>query len=237
MSLDPARHKNTLVRILREIYTDTALGPVLGFKGGTAAYLFYGLKRLSLDLDFDLLEGTAENKVFEKIRQIAGRYGKVKQARRKRFNLFFLLSYEDAAPNIKLEVNLREFGSRYEVKSYLGIAMKVMTAEDMLAHKLVAIYERVGKANRDIFDVWFFLKHDWRLNKRLVEQRVNMSCKDFLSQCILALENLPNRGILSGMGELLEEPQKAWVRDHLKEETIFLLKLRLEAEKERPDTG
>jgi hypothetical protein len=31
---------------------------------------------------------------------------------------------KDEAPNIKIEVNRREFGSKYEVKSYLGIFMR-----------------------------------------------------------------------------------------------------------------
>ncbi len=34
--------------------------------------------------------------------------------------------------------------------------MLVMKKEDMFAHKLVAMTERTGMANRDIFDVWFF---------------------------------------------------------------------------------
>ena len=33
-------HKNILIRILKDIYTDSSLGPFLGFKGGTAAYFF-----------------------------------------------------------------------------------------------------------------------------------------------------------------------------------------------------
>lgn len=35
------------------------MSSVLGFKGGTAALLFYGLPRLSVDLDFDLIKPEA----------------------------------------------------------------------------------------------------------------------------------------------------------------------------------
>jgi predicted nucleotidyltransferase component of viral defense system len=53
--LDRNIHKSILLQILKDIYTDTSLGPFLGFKGGTATHLLYKLVRFSLDLDFDLL--------------------------------------------------------------------------------------------------------------------------------------------------------------------------------------
>ena len=53
--LDTDRHKNILIKILKDIYTDNTIGPILGFKGGTAAYLFYDLPRFSVDIDFDLI--------------------------------------------------------------------------------------------------------------------------------------------------------------------------------------
>lgn len=229
--LDTAKHKNILIKILKDIYTDTGLGPLLGFKGGTAAYLFYGLSRKSLDLDFDLLDEAREDYVFAGVEGIVRQYGKIKESRKKRYNFFLLLSYEDDAPNIKIEINRREFGSRYEVKSYLGISMKVMVREDMFAHKLVAMSERIGAANRDIYDVWFFLDNNWPVNYEIVEKRTNMSFRDFLEKCIDALEKLPDRDILAGMGEILDEKQKAWVRTKLKSEIIFQLKLRLKNER------
>lgn len=231
MALDAARHKNILVKILKDIYTDNSIGTVLGFKGGTAAYLFYELSRASLDLDFDLLDDTKQDIVFEKVEKIVAQYGKIKESRKKRFNLFILLSYEDEAPNIKIEINLRGFGSKYEIKSYLGISMQVMIREDMSAHKLVAMYERMGDANRDIFDVWFFLQNDWPINKEIVEKRTSMPFKDFMQKCIEMLEKLSDREILAGMGELLDEKKKTWVKTRLRVETIFQLKLRLESER------
>ena len=49
MTLIITTHKNILIKILKDIYTDSSLGPLLGFKGGTAAYLFYDLNRLLAD--------------------------------------------------------------------------------------------------------------------------------------------------------------------------------------------
>jgi predicted nucleotidyltransferase component of viral defense system len=229
MTLDIAIHKNILVHILKDIFTDSQIAPYLGFKGGTAAMLFYNLSRFSVDLDFDLLDATKEDIIFEKVEAILKNYGTIKP-QQKRYSIFFLLVYKDklhGAQNIKVEINKRNFGSKYEVKNYLGIAMLVMVKEDMVAHKLVAMHERIGKTNRDIFDVWFFFHNKWPVNTKIVELRTHMSYKDFLQVCISDLEKMSNRSILSGIGELLNEKQKAWAKAKLLPETIFLLKLAL----------
>jgi len=233
MSLRPEVHKNILVQILMDIYADTTISPYIGFKGGTAAYLFYGLERFSVDLDFDLLDESKEDLVFERVERIVKKYGTIKDARKKRFNLFFLLSYDDKvdnAQNVKIEINRRSFGSRYEVRAFSGISMLVMVQEDMFAHKLVAMHERMGETNRDIFDVWFFSKSNWPLRKEIVEERTGMPYKTFLTLCISELEKTDNNRILDGMGELLTEKQKDWVRNRLKIEVMLQLTLRLQAE-------
>lgn len=233
MTLDTTKHKNILVKILKDIFTDHALGPVLGFKGGTAAYLFYNLNRFSVDLDFDLLEPAKEDFVFEEVKKILEKYGALKEAAKKRKRLFFLLSYDEKEPgaqNIKVEINLIDFGSKYDVKAYLGISMKVMVKEDMAAHKMVAMYERESRTNRDIFDIWHFLQNDWPINKEIIKKRTGMSFGDFLQKCIILVEKVNNKNILAGMGEFLDERQKAWTRAHLKEDALFQLKLKLENE-------
>lgn len=234
MTLNLTTHKNILIKILKDIYTDSTIGPILGFKGGTAAYLFYNLSRFSVDLDFDLLDVEKEDYVFERIKKILENYGTVKEADKKRFNLFYMLSYDnkvEGAQNIKIEINRREFGSKYDVRSFLGISMQVMIKEDMAAHKLCAMYERIGKTSRDIFDVWFFLEKNWPVNKQIVETRTGMSFKSFLQKCIGLLEQTNDKNILVGMGELLDSKQKNWAKTKLRAEAIFQLKLRLENEK------
>ncbi|MFZ1654609.1 MAG: nucleotidyl transferase AbiEii/AbiGii toxin family protein [Candidatus Moraniibacteriota bacterium] len=233
MALDTAKHKNILVKILKDIYTDVTISPALGFKGGTAATFFYGLDRFSVDLDFDLLDAEKEILVFERVKVILEKYGTLKEARTKRFNLLYVLSYNDKdinAQNVKVEINRREYGSRYTVESFLGISMQVMVKEDMVAHKLCAMLERIGKTNRDIFDVQFFLAHDWPVNRKIIEDRMGVSYADFLKKCIDAMEKFNDNNILSGMGELLTEKQKAWAKAKLKPEALFLLRLALEKE-------
>jgi len=58
--MDIAKHKINLTGILIDFYKDSLLSSSLGFKGGTAAMLFYGLPRFSVDLDFDYI-GSSKN--------------------------------------------------------------------------------------------------------------------------------------------------------------------------------
>lgn len=229
MTLNFSKHKNILLQILKDIYSDTSIAPDLGFKGGTAAMMFYDLPRASVDLDFDLLDETKENEVFEKVNKIVSNYGKITSSYMQRFTLKHVISYESGAQNIKVEINRREFGSKYIVKTYLGISMLVMVQEDMFAHKLMAFLERI--AARDIFDVQYFAKNNWPINRKIVEERSNVTYKEALKKCIDLLEKIDNRHILDGMGEFFTDPEKDSLRAKLKTDTIFQLKLMLDNEK------
>jgi len=231
MKLDYSKHKNILLQILKDIYSDTSIAPFLGFKGGTAALLFYELNRGSIDLDFDLLDESKEHEVFEKIQKISASYGTIIDSHIKHFNLLNVISYAPGAQKIKVEVNRRNFGSSYDVKTLLGISMLVMIREDMFAHKLMAMHERIGKTSRDMYDVWFFLKNNWPINKEIVEQRSGVSFKELLQKSAQQLEKMDNKNILVGLGDFLTEAQKDWARAKLRTETIFLLRARFESEK------
>lgn len=228
MTIDLMAHKAVLIQILKDLFTNPTIGPLLGFKGGTAAMLFYGLDRFSVDLDLDILDVAQREYLFSEIKNLLTRYGTIKSAYKKRYSLTFVLVYEGkttGSQNVKIELNCREFGSQYEVKHYLGIPMKVITTKDMFAHKLVAMYERLGQTNRDLYDVWFFLKQGWEVNQAIVEARTGMDYSVFLGKCIELVENIPQRGKLSGMGEFLNEEKKTWVRNHLRDELLFQLRL------------
>lgn len=230
MTLNISVHKTILFQILKDIYSNTKIAPFLGFKGGTATLMFYNLDRFSVDLDLDLLDESKEDEVFTEIIEIAKKYGTLKESYKKRFNLFCLLSYEDKSHNIKIEINRRQFGSKYEIKNYLGVSMQVMVQEDLFAHKLMAMHERISKTSRDIYDVWFFLSKRFPINKKIIEERSGVSFNQLINKCIQQLEKFNNRNILNGLGELLTPSQKNWVKAKLREETINLLKLRLENE-------
>lgn len=233
MTLNISTHKTILFQILKDLFSNTNIAPFLGFKGGTAALMFYNLDRFSVDIDLDLLDDSKEDEVFASVIEIVKKYGTIKESYKKRFNLFFLVSYEDKSQNIKVEINRRNFDSKYEIKTYLGVSMQVMVQGDMFAHKLMAMHERIGKTSRDIYDVWFFLSKRSPINNEIVEKRSEMSFNQLLSKCIDQLEKFDNRHILDGLGELLTLSQKDWAKAKLREETISLLKLRLENEEEK----
>ena len=227
MTFQSQFHKALLLNILKAIYSDEEISQLLGFKGGTALLIFYELNRFSVDLDFDLLDSNKKDLVFKKMEQLLGAHGILRNSEQKRFSLFFLLSYHNKvhnAPNIKIEINCRNFNSTYEQKLYMGTPIKVMVKQDMAAHKLVAMYERMGKANRDIYDVCFMLSAAWPVNAIIITNRTGMTYSDFLQACINKLENLDHTSLLTGLGELLTPAQRIWTREKLLHETIFWLK-------------
>ena len=226
--LDKAQHKTILVKILKEIYSYPDLRYLLGFKGGTAAFLLYDLPRLSVDLDFDLLDENRKATVFEKLKKMLPQYGTVLETTEKRFTLFLLLSYKKGERKIKLEISKRPVKSSFELKNYLGIPMLVMKKDDMLAGKLSALLTRKKFAARDLFDLWYFLKNDWKIDEENLKNKTSMTLKLALKMAIKKVENVKKNQLLQGLGELLDDKQKNWVKEKLKEELLFQLKLYLE---------
>ena len=223
--LDINKHKFYLVSVLKDIYADAELATALGFKGGTAHMLFYDLPRFSVDLDFNLLAPEKSKGVYNKIRKILFRYGKIRDEAEKHFGLLIVLDYGEKERNLKIEISNREFPDSYETKKYLGIPVKVMVKPDMFAHKLCALLDRNIIANRDIFDVYFFMQQKTPINKNIVEKRMDMEFKEYIDSCITKIEELPGKNLLNGIGELVDNNLKSFVREQLKEETIQLLKM------------
>lgn len=225
MTINQTKHKINLIEILKDFYADPDLRTILGFKGGTAAFLFYGLPRFSVDLDFDLLDEEKKEVVLKKIKEILEEHGFVREAREKRFTLFFLLSYEKSERTIKIEISKRKSLTGYEIKNYLGIAMLVVKQEDMVAGKLAAFLTRRKLATRDIFDLWFFLKNKWLVNEEILRERTGFSLKKAMKEAMRKLKEIDKKQLLQGLGELLDLKQKDWAREKLKEETLFYLRL------------
>ncbi len=168
------KHKFFLVQLLKDIYSDLELASCLGFKGGTALMFFYELPRVSIDLDFDLLDIAKGEIVYEKIRRLVLRYGKIFDEAMKFYGLIIVLDYGIAERKLKIEISNRQWNNHYEIKNLLGINMKVMVPADMFAHKLCALLDRNEVTNRDIFDCWFFAQNHTPINKSTVETRMEM---------------------------------------------------------------
>jgi len=229
--LNKEKHQLIMGRILRDIYTDTSISPFLGLKGGTCAYFFYGLPRFSVDLDFDLLSAldlNSQKNILKKIIAILSKYGKVKDNYIKRYTIFALLSYGDEDHNIKVEISARmllpNIKSHYLLKEYLGISMLVSKKEYLFSSKLAALTLRSETATRDIFDIYFFAKNNWDIDKEIVELITGEKFPRHIVDCLAIVESIKDNRILSGLGELIDEKEKIWVKKNLRKEVIFYLK-------------
>jgi predicted nucleotidyltransferase component of viral defense system len=214
-----------MLQILRDIYADLELANTLGFKGGTALMLFYDLPRFSVDLDFNLIQPNKdkERTIYQKLRNILLKYGKIDDEAEKFYGTILVLDYGKGERNLKVEVSNRQYDNHYEVKAVLGINMLVMTIGDMFAHKLCALLDRTELTNRDIFDCWFLMENRTAVNKKLIENRMEMPFADYLQKCIDILKNINDKGMLNGLGELMDNDMKKFVRTKLRTETITLL--------------
>lgn len=222
--VDINKHKFYLFQILKEIYEDKELAITLGFKGGTALMFFYDLPRFSVDLDFNLLNPAKEEMVYGKVREILLKHGSIHDEAKKFYGPLCVLDFRAGERKLKVEISNRNFNDLYEVKNLLGVTMQVMVAPDMFAHKLCAMLDRTVMTNRDIFDCWFFMHNKTLLNKAIVETRMGMPLVNYLQKCIDTLEDMSDKGLLNGLGELMDETMKKFVRSKLRSETITLLK-------------
>ncbi|OGM95110.1 hypothetical protein A2524_03420 [Candidatus Wolfebacteria bacterium RIFOXYD12_FULL_48_21] len=228
--LNNEKHQLIMGQILKDIYEDTSIAPLLGFKGGTCAYFFYNLPRFSVDLDFDLLETSQENQevVYKKIIGILSKYGIIKDQWIKRYTVLVVLSYGDADHNIKVEINTRilveNIRKYYEIKEYIGISMLVAKKEYLFASKLAALTSRTETAMRDVYDIHFFAKQHWDIDAMVIQSRTEKTVKEYLGECVVFIEQIKDSQVLRGLGELLSEKEKRWVKKSLKTDTIFMVK-------------
>jgi len=222
--VDINKHRFYLVQILKDIYSDIELSNFLGFKGGTSLMFFYNLPRFSVDLDFNLLDPNKEDIVYKKVRKILLKYGTIFDEAKKFYGPLIVLDYGVNERKLKVEITNRLFDNNYEIKNLLGLNILVMVQEDMFAHKLCALLDRESITNRDIFDCWFFMQKQTPINKNIVEFRMDMPFVDYVQKCIEKIESMSGKSLLQGMGELMDNKMKTFVRNKLRTEVIGLLK-------------
>ena len=223
--VDINKHKFFLLQLLKEIYSDMELASSLGFKGGTALMLFHDLPRFSVDLDFNLVENSNEEVVYDKLRAILAAHGAIRDEARKHYGILLVLSYEDGDRNLKAEVSNRPYPDEYELRDYLGISMKVMRLEYMFTHKLMALLDRNALTNRDVFDCWFCMKQRLALQQSILDLRLDCSFEDYMDRCIAAVAGISSNRILDGMGELMDPAIKKWAKTNLASEFITLARM------------
>ena len=219
LGIDIQLHKQTLIKILIDLAKE--MGEKIAFKGGTCAYLFYDLPRLSLDLDFDVLADLTEEDV-EKIKYLLARHGAIKDFRQKHNTIFFLLDYLPNTPNIKIEFNKRVWeNNNYKTIWFLGVEIAIADEQTIFTNKLVALTDRRQVLARDLFDVYYFLTIGLPVNEKLIKERTGKTVREYLKLLPKFIKtHYSEKNILSGLGEILAEKQKTWAKKELIKEAI-----------------
>lgn len=223
LSIDTQKHSFIMSRILLSVFQDKELCLLLAFKGGTSLMFFHELPRFSTGLDFNLLDKTKLDMVYSKIKALLLRFGRITDEVQKFFGPVFVLDYGKGERKLKVEVSTRFFDNHYEMRSLAGTDIRVMTMPDMFAHKLCALGER--STPRDVFDVWFFLKHNCEINENIVKLRTGLAVQEYALKCSKQIGNLSAKELMQGLGEVVDHRQKEFVRNGLVAETSQLLEL------------
>ncbi|MBN1446038.1 MAG: nucleotidyl transferase AbiEii/AbiGii toxin family protein [Candidatus Omnitrophica bacterium] len=216
---DAEVHKRILVQILLDVSKN--FPGKMGFKGGTCAQLFYNLPRISVDLDFDILSPFTPAEIDE-LKIFLGKYGAIKNFHDKRHTTFFLLDYRSNFPNVKIELNKRIWKNNVYLPVWLlGVEIKIADEETIFTNKLVALTDRKLPVARDLFDSYYFFKAGYSVKESLLQERTGKNTKEYLLFLKKYIKrNFNKRIVLQGLGEILEEAQKEWVRKNLVDEAI-----------------
>lgn len=100
--LNHNKHKEFMFKILIRIF-QSPLKDVLAFKGGTLAFLCYGLPRFSTDIDLDLLDYSKESDLLEIMQDILEDIGEIKNMTLGKELHRWIFRYDPSAMNIKVE--------------------------------------------------------------------------------------------------------------------------------------
>lgn len=222
--MDLNKHRYYLVQVLLAIFRHPQLSQLLAFKGGTSLMLFHGLTRFSTDLDFNLIDASKSEYVYNELHKLLLKFGTIDDEANKFYGPILVLNYGKGERMLKVEVSNREYPNHYEILTLLGTDIRVMTIPDMFAHKLCALGERITP--RDIYDVWFFLQKQTEINAEIVQVRTNKSVSEYATQCAQQIRSYSPRMLMQGLGEvLLDNASKNFVRKQLLDETASALDL------------
>lgn len=240
MRINKEQHQKIMLNILADISADPELSVNLGFKGGTCCYFLYGLDRFSVDLDFDLLNENKKDSVGEKIEKLLLKYGKAEKQNKA---LSYKLKYSDdlKVSGLKIDISDRidlNKLNQYEILDVVsGVPLNVLKKEDIFAHKLAVLKDRfenkkINKAvaNRDLYDICFFFQKGWDFNIDIIKLRRGIAAKEYLKELKEFIEkNVNEKNVLNGIGALVDDRKRDWVKNNLKKEAIKQLAIQIKA--------
>lgn len=227
--LDKQQHEYYLKRILRDIISNPKLNTQLVFKGGTCLYMFYGLDRFSVDLDFDFY--SKDDFLFEEMHQILNKHLNTAEGkfRAGKYGWLWQASYKKGLKQMQIDVGKTVYPDKYKIKQFYGLSVNTLDESSLFAHKLCAILDRNHFQNRDLFDSYFMFDKMFDINEEVIKIRTNQSLLEYLRKLEIYISTkVDRRGILHGLGELVDEKKKHWVKNNLIDELLFQLRLKIE---------
>ncbi|MFA6256054.1 MAG: nucleotidyl transferase AbiEii/AbiGii toxin family protein [Candidatus Absconditabacterales bacterium] len=225
---DNAVHKKIMFDIINDIF-DSSIKSALGFKGGTLCFFMYGLDRFSVDLDFDVIKDISLDAIKKEVKNILIPYGKIQEET----NTKIILKYDEHQTPLKIEFNQRvQKHDTYEVVNFFGKPIVAMTKDCIVTNKLVALTQRHEEkeklASRDLYDIYFFLKNNFPINQELLKERTGKDTKHYFTDLLKFIpSHFTSENVLRGLGELVDEKQKYWIKNKLIQEVTALISFTL----------
>lgn len=206
------KHEQIMRSILVDIYQDEVLRTVLAFKGGTCLYIFYGLTRFSTDLDFNYFN--KDDFPLQRMNRILEKYFLNLKIDNKSNTCLWVGNYERGTMYIKVEASKREYPlDTYVNLPFYGLQIITSAKECMFAHKLVAFVDRIEPQNRDAFDIYFMLENNYPIKEDILKLKFDYGLREYAKTALRHIDTkLDQKHMLHGLGELLDEKQKAWVK-------------------------
>lgn len=194
--------------VLSVLYRNPVKGLV--FKGGTALQKAYGLKRFSEDLDFDA-DKDITHFIEKAIKEVGNYYDIDYKYTENNLSSTFNLKIKGplfdgsdlSIETIRIELSMRERPLLEPEKIFINplyndigtYELIVMQKEEMLAEKIRALL--YGNHARDVYDLWFLLKKGTKVDKSLINKKLELYSKD---------RKLPDFDI----AEEIEKERKKW---------------------------
>ena len=161
----------------------------------------YGLDRFSVDLDFDIIKNVPLEDIKKEVKKILIPYGKIQEET----NTKIILKYDEHQMPLKIEFNQRiQKYDTYEVINFFGNPIVAMTKDCIVTNKLVALTQRHEEkqklASRDLYDIYFFLKNNFPINKNLLKERTGKDIKDYFTELLKFIpHHFTSENVLRGL--------------------------------------
>ncbi len=149
--------------LLFNIYKQTNL---LIFKGGTALYKLYGLKRFSEDLDFSLIGDLNIEAIIKKaLKNIEN--SEIKEIKRLKNSILIKIAFKGIITKyntLRIDINIKNpVLGKFDIKNYTSLyidinpfSLRALSLKEILAEKIHSILNRENA--RDLYDLFFLLK-------------------------------------------------------------------------------